>query len=341
MRNAVKLDCFHRVPLAHTPTPLEPMPRLSRALDGPPLWIKRDDCTGLATGGNKTRKLEYLFAEALELGADTVLTVGATQSNHARQTAAAAARLGLECHLLLEKTRDDADYTRSGNVLIDRLCHARLHLHPKDTDMETALHALEDDLRAEGKRPYAIPIGGSNARGALGYARCARELLQQSQSLGMDIGLLIHASGSAGTQAGLLAGFASLGVNIPVLGICVSRSAEEQEDKVLSLARETLELLEVKSAIPRERVRANGDYVGEGYGLPTPEMVAAVTLAARVEGILLDPVYTGKAMAGLIDLLRNEQLQENKNVVFLHTGGAVGLFAYRAIFDGVDRADQA
>lgn len=334
----MKLERINRLTLSHIPTPLEPLPRLSEALGGPRLWIKRDDCTGLAGGGNKSRKLEYLLAEALELGADTVLTAGAVQSNHARQTAAAAARLGLGCHLLLEEARADAgtDYAHGGNVLIDRLCRARTHFFPRDTDMDAALDALADELRAAGKRPYAVPVGGSSARGALGYVRCAGELSEQCRHLGVDTDLIIHASGSAGTQAGLIAGFAGLGMDVPVLGMCVSRSAAEQEDKVLALARETLELLEVRSPLPRERVRANSDYVGEGYGIPTAEMVNAVTLTAGLEGILLDPVYTGKAMAGLIDLVRKGALRDKKNVVFLHTGGAVGLFAYRSTFNGVD-----
>ncbi|HSS63741.1 MAG TPA: D-cysteine desulfhydrase [Gammaproteobacteria bacterium] len=334
----MRFDRFHRIPLAHIPTPLEPMPRMTEALSGPRFWIKRDDCTGLAGGGNKTRKLEYLLAEALELGAGSVLTPGAIQSNHARQTAAAAAKLGLECHLLLEEEvpRGDSDYARSGNILIDRLCRARIHLFPKDSDMETALDALEGEMRADGKRPYAIPVGGSSPRGSLGYVRCAKELLEQSRSLGVEVDLVVLASGSAGTQAGLLAGFAGLGVDIPVLGVCVSRSAPEQEDKVLALARKTLELLEVNAPFSPERVRANGDYVGEGYGVPTAEMIEAVTLTARMEGILLDPVYTGKAMAGLIDLARTGSLTDKRNVVFLHTGGAVGLFAYCSSFDAVE-----
>lgn len=318
------------------------MPRMSEALAGPRLWIKRDDCTGLASGGNKTRKLEYLLDEALKHGADSVLTAGAVQSNHARQTAAAAARLGLDCHLLLEEVWADggADYAHNGNYLIDRLCHARTYHFPKDTDMDAALEALATDLRSEGKRPYVLPVGGSNARGALGYARCAKELWEQSQRLGLDIDLVVHASGSAGTQAGLLAGFAGLGLDVPVLGVCVSRSATEQEDKVLTLARETLELLDVNVLFSREHVRANGDYVGKGYGIPTAEMVAAVTLTGRLEGILLDPVYTGKAMAGLIDLVQKGSLKDKRNVVFLHTGGAVGLFAYRSSFHSAERSPE-
>ncbi len=312
------------------------MPRLSEALAGPRLWIKRDDCTGLAGGGNKTRKLEYLLAEALDAGADCVLTTGAIQSNHARQTAAAAAKLGLECHLLLEEevNRTDADYGGSGNLLIDRLCRAHLHCFRRDTDMPLALETLANKLRAQGRRPYAIPVGGSSARGALGYVRCAQELLQQSRTLAIDVDLVVHASGSAGTQAGLLAGFAALGADIPVLGICVSRPAAEQEEKVMGLVAESLSLLEVSAPFPRRRVRANGDYVGEGYGIPTAGMIEAVRLGARLEGLLLDPVYTGKAMAGLIDLVQKGALDKASNVVFLHTGGAAALFAYRSTFEG-------
>lgn len=331
----LKLERFRRVPLAHVPTPLESMPRMSDALGGPRIWIKRDDCTGLASGGNKTRKLEYLLGQALEQGAGSVLTPGAVQSNHARQTAAAAAKLGLECHLLLEQEVQgmDPEYAGSGNVLVDRLCRAHLHLMPKGADMEAALAALETELRARGKRPFAIPVGGSSPRGSLGYARCAEELLEQSRSLGVEMDLLVVASGSAGTQAGLLAGFAALGVTTPVLGVCVSRSAEEQEEKVLALARETLDLLDAEATIAPRQVRANGDYVGEGYGLPTDAMTAAVKITARLEGILLDPVYTGKAMAGLIDLVEKGRLKNKRDVVFLHTGGSLGLFAYPSTFE--------
>jgi L-cysteate sulfo-lyase len=311
------------------------MPALSRALGGPDLWIKRDDCTGLATGGNKTRKLEFLMAKAVEARADTVLTPGAVQSNHARQTAAAAAKLGMDCEILLEEARPDGDqdYANSGNILINRLCNARVHRYPKDTDLDAEMAARAKSLHDAGKHPYVIPVGGSNAVGALGYANCAAELLNQSRAAGRDIDLLIHASGSAGTQAGLVAGFHALEANVPVLGICVSRAADAQEEMVRSLAGETLALLGTTAILPPERVQANGDYVGEGYGIPTAGMIEAVELVARSEGILLDPVYSGKAMAGLIDLLRAGRLEHCRNVVFLHTGGAVALFAYRSSFD--------
>ena len=331
------LTDFPRIPLAHLPTPLERLPRLSEALGGPSIWVKRDDCTGLGGGGNKTRKLEFLMAAARQQGADTVITPGAVQSNHARQTAAAAARLGMSCHLLLEDIAADADrdYRGSGNVLLDRMLDAHLHHFPNGTDLEVAAESVSDELRETGNLPYLIPVGGSNALGALGYVVCAFELLEQAKERSLTIDHLILATGSAGTQAGLLAGLHIKKSDTPVLGICVSRSSEEQERKVGMLCTDTLELLDCKRALPREAVRANGDYVGQGYGLPTRDMIEAVALTAGSEGLLLDPVYTGKAMAGLVDLVRRGQFQDSDNVVFLHTGGSPALFAYRSAFDGL------
>ncbi len=330
----MKLARFPRLRIAHAPTPLEPMKRLTELLGGPSLWIKRDDCTGLATGGNKTRKLEYLMADALAQGADTVITQGATQSNHARQTAAIAAKLGLACHLILEDRTGyrHEDYRHSGNVFLDRLYGAQLSEVPAGTDMDTAMATLADPLRAEGRRPYVIPGGGSNAIGALGYVTCALELVAQASDMGLAIDRLVTATGSAGTQAGLVAGLEGARAGIPVLGVSVRAPRAAQEDKVFQLAAQTAELLGVAGAVGREAVQANGDYVGEGYGVPTPGMIEAVTLLARTEGILLDPVYTGKAMAGLIDLVRRGELRRGQNVVFLHTGGAVGLFGYGHAF---------
>lgn len=326
----MKLARFPRVRLTQAPTPLEPMTGLTRLLGGPNLWIKRDDCTGLAGGGNKTRKLEYLIGEALALKSDVVITQGATQSNHARQTAAAAAKFGLACEIILEDrtgyTHDD--YRKSGNVLLDRLLGANLRHVPAGTDMDAAMAALADELKAQGRTPYVIPGGGSNPVGALGYVTCALELAEQANVLGLDIDLLVHATGSTGTQAGLLAGLEGARTGIPVLGIGVRAPKPVQEDKVYALATRTAELLGVPGAVSREKVVANCDYVGEGYGLPTPGMMEALELVARTEGILLDPVYSGKAMAGLIDLVRNGRYARGQNIVFLHTGGAVGLFGY-------------
>jgi L-cysteate sulfo-lyase len=326
----MKLARFARIRIAHAPTPLEPLQRLTQLLGGPNLWIKRDDCTGLATGGNKTRKLEFLMADALAHGADTVITQGATQSNHARQTAAIAARLGLQCHLILEDRtgyRHD-DYRRSGNVFLDQLFGAQLSDVAGGTDMDAAMAQLAERLRSEGRKPYVIPGGGSNAIGALGYVTCALELVDQANDRGLDIDTLVTATGSAGTQAGLVAGLEGARAGIPVLGIGVRAPKAPQEDKVFRLAEQTAELLGIPGAVKREAVLANCDYVGAGYGVPTAGMIEAVTLLARSEGILLDPVYSGKGMAGLIDLIRQGRWRKGQNVVFLHTGGAVGLYGY-------------
>jgi L-cysteate sulfo-lyase len=330
----MKLARFPRVRLTHAPTPLEAMPNLSKLLGGPRLWIKRDDCTGLATGGNKTRKLEYLMGEALAQKADVVITQGATQSNHARQTAAAAAKLGLACEILLEDRTGSTqiDYRLSGNVLLDRLFGATLHHRPGGTDMDASMAVRADELRGQGRRPYVIPGGGSNPVGALGYVTAALELVEQANVAGLDIDTLVTATGSTGTQAGLVAGLEGCRSGIPVLGISVRAPKSAQEDKVFALAQRTAELLHVPGAVARERVVANADYVGGGYGVPTDGMYEALELVARTEGIVLDPVYSGKAMAGLIDLVRRGHFARQRNVVFLHTGGAVGLFGYLHAF---------
>ncbi|AXC48451.1 D-cysteine desulfhydrase [Paracoccus suum] len=331
------LSRFPRVRIGHSNTPLEPMPRLSAELGGPDLWIKRDDCTGLATGGNKTRKLEFLIADALEQGADTVITQGATQSNHARQTAAAAAKVGLACVILLEDRTGytDAAYTGSGNVLLDHILGAPTRTYPGGTDMAAAMEEVAEELRGKGAKPYVIPGGGSNPVGALGYVNCAIELVAQAHEMGLRIDHLVHATGSAGTQAGLVAGLEGMRSGIPVLGIGVRAPKEKQEENVYKLAAATADLLGIPGAIARESVRANCDYVGQGYGIPTDGMVEAVAMLARTEGVLLDPVYSGKGMAGLIDLCRKGHFKKGENVVFLHTGGAVGLFGYVDAFTHV------
>jgi len=326
---------FPRLFFAHLPTPLEPLDRLSDALGGPRIWIKRDDCTGLGTGGNKTRKLEFLMGEAAAQGADTIITQGAQQTNHGRQTAAIAAKLGLRCIILLEQRvqSNDADYLRNGNVLLDRLYGAELREMAAGGDMNAAMEPVAEEARRAGGRPYCIPGGGSNTVGALGYANCALELTHQANESGLRIDHVVHATGSAGTQAGLVCGFAALTSHIPVLGIGVRAPKARQEENVHKLAEATAEKLGVKGGIAREAVIANCDYVGEGYGIPTPGMVEAVKLFARTESILLDPVYSGKGADGLIDLARKGHFAKGSNVVFLHTGGATGLFAYRQTFE--------
>lgn len=334
----MKLSKFPRVRITHGPTPLEPMKRLTEVLGGPNLWIKRDDCTGLASGGNKTRKLEYLMADAQQKGADTVITQGATQSNHARQTAAIAAKMGMRCDIILEDRTGYTveDYKHSGNVFLDHLYGAHVSEVPADTDMNAAMATLAEELSSKGLKPYVIPGGGSNAIGALGYVTCALELMNQANNMGLVIDSLVHATGSAGTQAGLVTGLYGSRSQIPVYGVGVRAPKEAQEARVFDLAQQTCELLGLPGAIERENVFANCDYIGEGYGKPTPGMIEAVTMLARLEGILLDPVYSGKGMAGLIDLCRKGHFKKGQNVVFLHTGGSVGLFGYMHAFTGLE-----
>ncbi len=322
---------FARVRLIHGPTPLEPMPRLSAALGGPDIWIKRDDCTGLATGGNKSRKLEFLIGDALAQGCDTLVTIGATQSNHCRQTAAAAAKMGMNAVLLLERRRSDAapEFYDSGNVLLDDLLGARIVEMPAGTDMDEALASTAERLRANGHKPYTITTGGSNPVGSLGYADMTHELLRQADDVGLRIDNIVFASGSGGTQAGILAGLGAESSSIPAMGISVARNADSLRALVTPLTHQTMDLLDV----PREQcpeVLVTDAYVGPGYGLATPAMVEALRLVASTEGILLDPVYTGKAMAGLIDVVRAGQISAEQNVVFIHTGGSVGLFGYQS-----------
>jgi L-cysteate sulfo-lyase len=322
------LSRFPRLHFAHLPTPLEPMERISKHLDGPNIWIKRDDCTGLSTGGNKTRKLEFLMADAVEQGADTIITQGATQSNHARQTCAASARLGQECHILLEDRTGyhDEAYALNGNVLLDQLHGASISLRPAGSDMDAEMEQLAMQLRDDGKKPYVIPGGGSNETGALGYVNAAFELTYQANERSLNIDHLVHATGSAGTQAGLVVGMQAMNSGIPVYGVGVNAAKQQQED--------TLDFMGLsQSLVARDDVVANSDYVGEGYGLPTESMIEAVKMLASFEGILLDPVYAGKGFAGLIDLIRKGHFRKGENVVFLHTGGSISLFAYPGVFD--------
>lgn len=331
----MNLARFPRVRFAHLPTPLEHLPRLSSALAGPEIWIKRDDCTGMSSGGNKTRKLEFLMAEAKAEGADIVLTQGATQSNHARQTAAFAARMGLDCHILLEDRtgKTDADYTANGNVFLDHLHGASVDHVAANPDMNGEMEKLANRLRAQGRKAYAIPGGGSNATGALGYVNCAIELVNQANDMGLRMDHVVHATGSAGTQAGMIAGLAGINSGVPLLGIGVRAPRQRQEETVFKLACATLDKIGVPGAVRREVVVANCDYVGQGYGFPAPDTIEAIETLARLEGILLDPVYSGKGMAGLIDLTRKGFFKKGQNIVFLHTGGSVGLFSYVRDFD--------
>ena len=322
------LSAFPRVSLARLPTPIEPLRRLSALLGGPRIFVKRDDETGLGLGGNKLRKLEFLLGEALAQGADTVLTVGALQSNHARQTAAACARLGLACELILRRSGYASEpYLNNGNVLLDRLFGARLTVIEADVSREEAMALRAEALRAEGKVPYAIPVGGSGATGNLGYAACAEEVSAQAHELGLDFDAAIVATGSGGTQGGLSAGLHALGSGMALIGIAVEGTRAEQEALAFRQAEATARLLGF-APVPRERIEVVDDYAGPGYAKPTGEMREALRLAGSLEGLVLDPVYTGKAFSGLIGLVRAGRFRADESILFIHTGGAPGLFAY-------------
>ncbi len=319
------LDDIPRVPLVHQPTPLHPLPRLSReAANGVQVWCKRDDLTWLALGGNKLRKLEFLLRDALDQGADTVITTGAAQSNHARLTAAAATSLGLRPVLVL---RRPVVGPTQGNLLLDDLLGAEVRFGEWATWEEGArlLEEVAAELRAAGRHPYIIPMGGSNALGALGYVVAAREIAQQAEALGIEVSTLLCVTSSGATQAGLLLGQRLFRLPFQVIGVAVSEATAASE--VARLASEAAALLEAEP-VPEEAVLLLRDYIGPGYGRVDGRTVEAVRLVARLEGVLVDPVYTGKAMAGLLDQVRKGRWQPGEAVVFLHTGGIPALFAY-------------
>ncbi len=320
------LDDIPRVPFVLDPTPLHRLTRLSAALGGPQIWCKRDDLTRLALGGNKLRKLEYLLRDALDHNADTVITCGAAQSNHARLTAAAAAATGLRTVLVLESRVVGPG---QGNLLLDDLVGAEVRFGAWESwDAASALlEQIASGLREEGRRPYIIPMGGSNALGVLGYAAAAREIAQQVAQAGLRPRALLCATSSCGTQAGLLLGKALYDLPWEVIGISVGEPAARLIPKVARLAGEAAALLEA-GPVPVSAVTVLDGYAGPGYGKLDEPTVAAIRTVARLEGILLDPVYTGKAMAGLMDLVRQQRWGQEEQVIFLHTGGAPALFAY-------------
>lgn len=317
-------------------TAIEAMPHLTKALGGAELFIKRDDQLGLTGGGNKTRKLEFLVADALAQGADTLITVGAVQSNHCRLTLAAAVREGLKCRLVLEqRVPDSYDPQASGNnFLFDLLGVEAVTVVKLGDDLQAAMEQVAADLAAEGRKGYIIPGGGSNALGALGYVACAEEILAQSFASGMAFDRIVVASGSAGTHSGIVAGLVGNSAAIPVTGINVRRPRAEQEGNVHKLAVAVAELAGVVPEITPDLIECRDEWVGPGYSLPTPEMVEAVRMFASLEGVLLDPVYTGKAAAGLIGLVRSGEIAKGERVLFVHTGGSPALYAYQPVLTG-------
>lgn len=329
MAGLIDLERFPRTALGHGPTPLEPLERLSKHLGGPSLWIKRDDCTGLALGGNKVRKLEYLLAEAVADGADTVITVGGLQSNHARQTAAATARLGLRCELVLPRLvdRDDPLYEANGNVLLDHLLGAHVHAVADSDAAAVRVVELIEEAAGRGGKAAFFPSGGSTPTGAIGYVRAAVELLGQCEERNLTPDRIVVATSTGGTLAGLLTGFAAHGNPVRVSGVAVYDDAGATRERVRTLASDTAALCKIAPPAD-DRIEIIGDQLGPGYGQPTNAMHEALDLCARLEGLLLDPVYSGKAMAGLIALARSGALGPSDTAVFWHTGGTPALFAY-------------
>lgn len=319
------LTRFPRLELIGAPTPLEYLPRLSDHL-GREIFIKRDDVTPLAMGGNKLRKLEFLAADALREGADTLITAGAIQSNHVRQTAAVAAKLGLHCVALLENpigTRAE-NYLTNGNRLLLDLFNTQVEMCDALTQPDVQLEELATRIEAQGYRPYVIPVGGSNALGALGYVESALEIAQQCEGA-VELSSVVVASGSAGTHAGLAVGLEQLMPGAELIGVTVSRKVADQLPKVVALQQAVANSLELQA---NAEIKLWDDYFAPGYGTPNDEGLEAVKLLAQLEGILLDPVYTGKAMAGLIDGINQKRFKDEGPILFIHTGGAPALFAY-------------
>jgi D-cysteine desulfhydrase family pyridoxal phosphate-dependent enzyme len=321
-----------RAVLGHWPTPLQPADRLRGVIGGPRIWLKRDDCTGLAVGGNKTRKLEYLLGKALAEGADTVITYGALQSNHARQTAAACAKLGLRCELILTRLVDRADafYEQSGNRLLDGILGARVHECADADEAIARTVALHDEAPAEGRTTFTVVGGGSDATGALGYVHAALELAAQAGEQGVDVGRIVVAASTAGTAAGLAVGSVVAGLDATIDVACVLAPVAETAPLVYRLGAEVAELLGAADA--KVPLAIADTTLGAGYGIPNPATLDAVELLARTEGVLLDPVYTGKAFEHLLAEVAAGQLDPDRDVVFVHTGGSPGLFAYTPEF---------
>ena len=331
----VDLSKFPRRALLEGPTPIQHLPRLSAHLGGVNVFVKREDLNGLGGGGNKLRKLEFLIGEALAVGADTIITVGARQSNHARLTAAAAARVGLKCELVLTRAvpRFDADYLDNGNILLDDLFAARVHDLPGSANSLQFAEERANELRAQGRNVYVCPLGGSSPIGCLGYADCAAEIMVQSSAADLSFDRIVVPNGSGGMHAGLVAGFVALGLDPSfVTGFTVYGNAEQAYSITLDKANQTARLIDPNLRVNGNAISITEGQLGLGYGIPTDSMRAAVRLLASTEGILLDPVYSGKAFAGLVESVTSGKYLASQNILFVMTGGLPGLFAYRSEF---------
>ena len=326
---------FSHFQLLEGPTPIQKLDRLSAKLGGVNVFVKRDDVVGLGGGGSKLRKLEFLVGQAIAQGADTIVTVGARQSNHARLTAAAAARAGLKCELVLTRAvpRTDPAYIDNGNILLNDLLGAVVHDLPGSANALEFAEARANELRAQGRNVYVCPLGGSSPVGCLGYARCAFEIDQQAQAQGISFEEIVVPNGSGGMHAGLVAGFTLLGRGVAfVRAHAVLSSLERSTQITLEKINQTLELMGVANRVSESDINMTGDQLGEGYGIPTDRMRAAVRAMASTEGLLLDPVYGGKGFAGLIQDIEQGRYKPGQNVLFVMTGGIPGLYAYRSAF---------
>ena len=324
-------DKFERIDLGHFPTRIEYLKNISDMLKGPQIFIKRDDCNGLATGGNKTRKLEFILPDAINNNADLIITVGAIQSNHARQTAAACAKLGIKCLIVLEQRLENApeSYMNSGNVFLNKVFGAEMILCPKDRDVKVFAEEIMEDRKRDGYNPYFIPVGGSNRLGELGYIECMREILENPNK--DSFSHIVVATGSGGTHAGLVAGKVLYKSNTKIIGISIKDTKSKQEKRVLKLTQNSCEHISCNP--PKEKdVIVFDDYVGPGYAMPTDGMRYALSLMATKEAILLDPVYTGKAFDGLINLVKKNYFNSSDRVLFIHTGGSAALPAFEWAF---------
>lgn len=324
----MKLTQLPRRKYTEYETPIQLLKHLTDYLGGPNIYIKRDDLLGLTGGGNKTRKLEFLVADALNKGADTLITCGAVQSNHCRLTLAAAIKEGLKCRLVLAERNRNYDPDANGNNFLFRLLGVeKTKIVSNSADLAKEMEIVKEELTLDGREGYIVAEGGGNKIGALGYVVGAQEILKQAQKMEIDFNHIVVASGSGGTHAGLVTGLSSNNCSIPVTGINVRRNKEPQEEKVYGIVKQAIALINLKRDIPKNKVTCFDDYLGPGYAIPTKEVFEAIHLLAETEGILLDPVYTGKSMAGLIDLVKKGYFSNQDNILYIHTGGTPSLFA--------------
>ncbi|UCG04171.1 MAG: D-cysteine desulfhydrase family protein [Candidatus Heimdallarchaeota archaeon] len=323
------LDSIPRIQLCLLPTPIVPLTRLSTHLGGVKVFIKRDDLTGVAFGGNKNRKLEFLLADAKRKKADVIVTEGALQSNHCLQTAACSAKLGFECELVLSGNIPEFI---TGNLLLDQILDVKIHRAKDSFERKELMVLVEEELKDKGKRPYMIPTGGSTDIGALGYLKCIVELERQSKDLGIIFDYFVHSTGSGGTQSGVLIGKELYYPELEILGISEGESKQKLRKKVKEIIENFNNIRGLNLVIGDDKIKIYEEYFGEGYGIPNQEMIETVKLVARLEGVFLDPVYTGKAMVGLIDLVKTEVIPKDKNVLFLHSGGSTSIFNYYNVF---------